>query len=227
MRSLFSRTLLFLLPALLLLSACGQVNDTTDAIYRVSSNESLSQPETGTPSPNADQAPEAEASGDSFPAHLAVALSFEGVTEATGNNDGPEVKRFLAAVDLDQGYPWCAAFVSFTLDSARAELPEVRSALAYDFITERSLPARKVLRGTEYVPPGAVVIWRKGNTTFGHAGFAVTWDGPSGATIEGNTSPGAAGSQADGEGVYRRTRSIQPGSYFRITHFTPVRYSYA
>jgi len=72
------------------------------------------------------------------------------------------------------------------------------------------------------VPLGAVVVWRKENGPYGHAGFAVAWDGASGETVEGNTSSGRAGSQRDGDGVWRRQRRITPGRYFRIVSFTPV-----
>src|SRR5690606_29450817 len=36
-----------------------------------------------------------------------------GVREATGNNDGPRVAEYLRYCGLDEGYEWCAAFVSW------------------------------------------------------------------------------------------------------------------
>lgn len=212
MRSSFSRTLLFLLPVFLLLSACGlqdqqpQEIETVNEAVAVSSETDDYQPATV-----------------ETPAHLDIALEYEGTTEV-GDNRGPEVKAFLASVGLDEGYPYCAAFVSYSLDQApNVEKPKVRSALAQDFITNSSIEAKDVLRGSDTAPPGAVIVWKKGSTINGHAGFAIHWDGASGETIEANTSPGA-GSQYDGDGVYRRERTIQPGNYFRITHFTPVTY---
>ncbi len=50
------------------------------------------------------------------------------------------------------------------------------------------------------------------------------WYGRCAWSIEGNTSSGTAGSQRDGDGVYRRLRCIEPGSYFRIVGFAPVSY---
>ena len=97
----------------------------------------------------------------------------------------------------------------------------IRSGLAARFITARSIRASEALRGVKRVPPGTVVIWRRGNGPFGHAGFVVSWDGASGETVEGNTSSGQAGSQRDGDGVWRRQRRITPGSYFRIVSFSP------
>lgn len=159
------------------------------------------------------------------PPHLETALSFEGVTELTGANDGPDIKRFLAAVGLNAGNPYCAAFISFCLDSARVDRPKVRSGLASHFITGNSTPAREVLRGTVEIFPGTILIWRKGNTIYGHAGFVISQEGPARfTTIEANTGAGAYGNQRDGDGVWRREREIQPGSYFRITDFTRVQY---
>ncbi|WP_420455761.1 CHAP domain-containing protein [Rubrivirga sp.] len=162
------------------------------------------------------------------PAHLDTALAYVGTVERGGANRGLRVERFLRSVGLGPGQPWCAAYVSYVLDAAGVRAPldgrrrMIRSGLAARFITARSIRASEALRGAKPVPPGAVVVWRKGNGPFGHAGFALAWNGASGETVEGNTSPGRAGSQRDGDGVWRRQRRIAPGSYFRIVSFTPV-----
>ena len=162
------------------------------------------------------------------PAHVDTALAYVGTVERGGANRGPRVERFLRSVGLGPGQPWCAAYVRYVLDAAGVRAPldgrrrVIRSGLAARFITARSIRASEALRGTKRVPPGSVVIWRKGNGPFGHAGIAVAWDGAAGETVEGNTSSGRAGSQRDGDGVWRRQRRITPGSYFRIVSFTPV-----
>lgn len=155
------------------------------------------------------------------PAHLDTALAYAGVTEASANR-GPEIERFLANVGLRGGNPYCAAFVSYSLDAASVAAPSVRSALASDFILPTSIRSLDVLRGAVAPPSGSIIVWRKGNTIFGHAGLVIEWDGASGRTIEANTSSGVHGNQRDGEGIYERDRTIQPGSYFRITNFTVV-----
>lgn len=162
------------------------------------------------------------------PVHLDTALAYVGTVERGGANRGARVERFLRSVGLGPGNPWCAAYVSYVLDAACVRAPldgrrrVIRSGLASRFITARSVRASEALRGVRQVPPGAVVIWRRGNGPFGHAGFAVSWNGASGETVEGNTSSGRAGSQRDGDGVWRRQRRITPGRYFRIVSFTPV-----
>lgn len=156
--------------------------------------------------------------------HLDIAKSFVGVKEATGNNDGKEVEMFLQSVGRKKGDSWCAAFVSFCLTQANAQEPKIRSGLARDFKRAKNLIlANDVLKGIKEVKPGYIVGWEKGNTIFGHLGFAITsWNKAHGTTLEGNTSSGAQGSQSDGDGVYIRSRTIQPANYFRIVWFVPV-----
>lgn len=155
--------------------------------------------------------------------HLNIALAFDGVVEH-GNNRGPEVERFLASVKRKPGDSWCAAFVSFVLDSAKVANPTVRSGLARSFKLKTSIPASKVLSGQVVIPDGTIVIWEKGKTINGHIGLIIKWNKQSGSTIEGNTSSNLSGSQDNGDGVYRKNRSIQPSDYFRITSFTLVTY---
>jgi hypothetical protein len=151
---------------------------------------------------------------------LSIARGFIGVKEDWGTNRGYWVNRFLLTAKSKPGNQWCAAFVAFCLDSAGVKSLKVRSALARSYVRPNSIKATEVLtRGLE-IPPGSIVVWRRGNTIFGHVGFVEKWNGKSGVTIEGNTSSGLRGSQNDGDGVYRRTRTISPYNHFRITDFT-------
>lgn len=162
---------------------------------------------------------------EDLPVHLSYAMQYEGVSEI-GPNTGPQIDRFLASVGLDSGLNYCAAFVSYVLDQHDIHYPDVRSGVAQHFITDQSIDAKQVLRGSVTIPPGDILVWKRGNTWQGHTGFVTDdWQGSSGYTIEANTTPGPLGNQANGQGVYTRQRTIEPGNYFRITHFTPVRYS--
>jgi hypothetical protein len=151
---------------------------------------------------------------------LNIARGFVGVKEEWGTNRGYWVNRFLLSVKSKPGNQWCAAFVSFCLDSANVQTLRVRSALARSFVRPYSVKATKVIAENMEIPPGAIIVWRRGTTIFGHVGIVEKWRGKTGTTIEGNTSSGVRGSQNDGDGVYRRTRTINPYSYFRITDFT-------
>jgi hypothetical protein len=99
-------------------------------------------------------------------------------------------------------------------------LPFTGSGLARHFATRnKTIKATKVIAENMTLPPGTIIVWRRGTTPFGHAGIVDKWQGKKGTTVEGNTSSGLGGSQHDGDGVWARTRVINPTSYFRITDF--------
>jgi len=159
--------------------------------------------------------------GPDRPAVVDTAMQEVGMTETpAGSNQGDRIETYMASVGLSDGYPWCAGFVRWAMNLAGAERPTVRSAAATDYITDQSIRATDVIRGSKSVPPGALAIWRRGDTWRGHIGLVRRWDQQCGRTVEGNTSPGRSGPQRDGDGVWPRKRCINPGSYFRIVAFT-------
>jgi uncharacterized protein (TIGR02594 family) len=50
-----------------------------------------------------------------------IAKSQLGVTEQTGNNDGPKVEEYLKTADCGSGNPWCGAFVNWTMKQVGIE----------------------------------------------------------------------------------------------------------
>lgn len=156
--------------------------------------------------------------------HIDIALKYEGVTEVS-KNSSPEIDVFLKYVGLSPGNPYCASFVSYCIGEAKVREPKIKSGLARSFIITKSIPVSKVLTGEIKIPAGSIVVWKQGNTVFGHVGFTtLEWIGKEGYTIEANTGSGDKGNQRDGEGIYQRRRRITPGAAFRITHFTLVNY---
>ena len=161
------------------------------------------------------------------PKHLDTAMKYVGFKER-GYNRGslPDKCNKLAGVPMKSS--WCATFVNFVLKSSGIDMHVKHPARARSYITSKSIDAKRVARGWVIVPKGWLVIFANGNYAdyeldkAGHIGFtAIEWRGPKGKTVEANTPSGAKGSQADGDGVYIKTRIIQKGK-FRITHFTPV-----
>lgn len=134
----------------------------------------------------------------------------------SGRNAGREVEMFQRSVGLGAGAPWCAAFVSYVLDAAKAREPRVRSGLAQKFIVKGSVPAKQVAKGYRRVEPGWLVVWKRGDTYGGHVGIVERWSGDNGETVEGNVREGKE------EGVFRKRRAITDLHEFRITHFTKV-----
>jgi len=131
------------------------------------------------------------------------------------DNRSTDIDRWNKYVRNPLGASYCAAFASSMVND-----PKLKSGAAIRLIKKNSIKSDDVLKGKK-IEPGWIVIWRKGNSPFGHAGIVVSWDRKSGTTIEGNTSAGK-GSQSNGNGVFERQRKIEPFNYFRITHFTPI-----
>jgi len=155
-----------------------------------------------------------------------TALNYLYVREIKPNRS-PEIDMFNRSVGNPLGASYCGAFVGYDLTASGAIEPEVRSGLARNYYRHgfEAYSAGSVIRGINKVEKGDIIIWARGNAVYGHTGFAFQdWDGPSGKTIEANTSP-PGGSQWNGDGVYIKEREIHPYSFFRIIGFSKVRFS--
>ena len=137
-----------------------------------------------------------------------------GIHEVGGNNHGPWVKKFLAEVGLPEGYAWCDAFQSFEMDGAAGhKLPIESASVEQTYATAKNLgwlvtkPARGDLVCYDFDGDGQFDD---------HIGLVVSVLGLGPMmtleTVEGNTSSGVAGSQADGDGVYLRRRVVSSKS---------------
>jgi len=56
-------------------------------------------------------------------AALHIAESQKGVHEIGGANMGPQVDKYLAAAGVSPGNPWCASFVTWSLEQAGHKMP--------------------------------------------------------------------------------------------------------
>lgn len=158
------------------------------------------------------------------PPHLNVARKYIGVKERSENRS-PNIDKWNTFCKVALGSPWCAAFVSFCLYQAGVSYPKIISAWAGKFKTGRAISAGRIARGRYKLQGGEIVLWNKGKNRIGHIGFVDSIvSNTCFYTIEGNTSRGDGGSQADGDGVYRKLRKIQFQAWFRISYFTPVEY---
>lgn len=106
------------------------------------------------------------------------------------------------------GVPYCAMFVAWVLNRAGQSCPGMPTAAvltAYNG-AKKSGALRSNVRDAQ---PGDLVIfnWKDGGKVQDHIGFVEKNLGSYLQTIEGNTSSGTSGSQGNGGGVYRRTRS--------------------
>jgi hypothetical protein len=166
------------------------------------------------------------------------ARKYIGTQEKTGNNDGPEVETFLRYVGLPKGNPYCVAFAlyNYHIAAEKTKQPDVfpklaRASLLYKACQKnpfayKVIPANRVFLGIENLALGDIAIWAHGEATGNFAGHGGTIERQIAKNefddIEGNTGPGAKGSQREGDGVYRRTRKLDIGKTFQVVGF--IRY---
>ena len=108
------------------------------------------------------------------------------------------------------GVPYCAMFVSWVFNQAGQDLPGLPTAGCGDIRNANRNTSSHINRRD--ARPGDVVLFRwDGNVNdfsySDHVGIVELNRGSYIQTIEGNTSSGTSGSQSNGGGVYRRTRS--------------------
>jgi hypothetical protein len=110
-----------------------------------------------------------------------------GAGEMAGNNRGPFVKKYLAPLNLVEGNPWCAAFVSWCFLQACGDsraMPFRYSASARGIFSE----CRKKGWLTADPMPGDLIAWTRGpvGSGKGHIGFVEKVQQGFLQTIEGN-----------------------------------------
>jgi len=155
-----------------------------------------------------------------------IAARYIGVKE-TGNNKAGDSKELLAIFEADSltvnghtdGYPWCAAFVSFCVQKLLKKSPAFttvvppREASVSRFLTIWAKNNRCLVfpKDSTYFAPrrGDIVVF-----TFSHIGIVESVNGKMITTIEGNTND--AGSR-EGSAVARKVRrSSIIKSYIRL-----------
>jgi hypothetical protein len=146
---------------------------------------------------------------------LNLASVYVGVKES-GPNRGELVEEFQKAVDgVAQGEPWCAAFVCWLIKRVE-DIYSIKSQFAFSEAVWEIWKRNKAKKVILVPKPGCFVCFARPGGGHIEVVEKVERSVPmKGAfvlhTIGGNTSSGEAGSQADGDGVYRRTRVIIDG----------------
>lgn len=165
---------------------------------------------------------------------IKTAKKYGYVNETEGPNRSPEIDKFHDYVGLPYGNPWCLMFVDYVQYDAlkpynlKPYTKTARVSRLYQFALKNKYLYKvkfdkALLYGAQKAEVGDILIFVSGaskqamDNFNGHTGFIIREKSPGKfRTIEGNTGPGSAGSQRDGDGVYERNRSIILGSNFRI-----------
>lgn len=130
------------------------------------------------------------------------------VESPSGSNRGPKITMWQSEFgSWLVGQPWCGVFVGTALK--RVKVPVNSRVAGVALICEDAEKCvngwKSFTRNASAAEPGdAVVLFGRGT----HVGLVVENDKVRKVlhTVEGNTSPGTAGSQDNGGGVYLRTR---------------------
>jgi lysozyme len=141
---------------------------------------------------------------------LDTARSYIGAHEQGGDNRGPQVEKFQNVMNGAAGENWCMSFAQYCVKAAEtATNQKSRIARSESCMQVWNNSPRELRRSQP--EPGSLVIWQRNNSSSGHVGIVekVNSDGTF-TTIEGNTSS-SGGVKRNGEGVYRKTRSMKGG----------------
>jgi len=151
-----------------------------------------------------------------------------GTTEQGGENRGQEVERFQKAMfGKASGQPWCADFVFFCLDSVDKCVNALSDCSLSSQTLNRSELVLSVWKNSSIearcqIKPGCLILWQhwKNNapTMQGHIGIVEKIFGTMATVIEGNSGNSNA-VEREGDGVFRKMRSMVGDSDMRVLGF--------
>lgn len=133
-----------------------------------------------------------------------AAEKYVGIREATGNNDGAEVKKILKNVGLKEGYAWCAALQAIIHDDINLVNPH--SAYCPDWFRSNVVYKKSLETFDKFQAKRGQVfgLWITNKGRVGHVGMLIGETKFSYTTIEGNTN--GDGSD-EGDGCYQKIRN--------------------
>lgn len=159
---------------------------------------------------------------------LNVAIGEIGTTESGGNNRGPRIERYLRAVGLPPGQPWCAAFAVWCYGEAWRQL-----AMEGALMLPKSGKVTRLWRRTrpewrtQKPAPGAIYCHATDPNdpeSTGHCG--IVWRPSENGLlvgIEGNTDDGGS-REGDGVLVKHRNPSYVNLGYIDVWPPEPTRF---
>lgn len=128
--------------------------------------------------------------------------------EPKNSNAGQAIRAFLKLCGLEEGHPWCMAFVHFIGRACFGALWPLPLSASCAITLAAARKAGLVIDADDAQPGDLVFMWSA--TLKRHAHVYILAAPKTGAvwpTIEGNTN---AGGSRDGWGAFQRTRTIRP-----------------
>lgn len=131
---------------------------------------------------------------------IQIAQNELGVTEYPANSNRVKYNDWYYGRNVSgPSYPWCCVWVCWIFDHAGMPLPHKTASCSDMLSWYRKYQPERVVTDPKR---GDIIIYN-----FGHTGIVESVAASTITAIEGNTSAGSTGSQSNGGGVFRRTRS--------------------
>lgn len=151
---------------------------------------------------------------------LKVAQSQIGVYEQGGNNKGPEIVNYLKEVGLEEGNPWCAAFVIWCIHQVELKSKKTSKVFKSGHVLTMWRNSPESIK--HHLPKkGYISIWQYGDSERGHCGVVESVDdfGVEMKTIEGNSKAGSPLIVREGDCVDRHDRTLNHNDNFKLLGF--------
>ena len=106
----------------------------------------------------------------------------------TSNNSGPMVELIQETIGSAVKESWCMSFIMTCLAYAEVKTGIKSSVFPSELCTEVWNKTPKFLRVKKIPAPGAITVWQRGSTIYGHTGVMLEWQDNKFISCEGNTS---------------------------------------
>jgi hypothetical protein len=133
--------------------------------------------------------------------------------EPRGSNKGPEVTKYLQAVGLSGGLPWCMAFVYYIFDEVCKRLGKTTGTVKTGGClnhwnqapSDSKIPVDQIKSNPSLIRPGQIFIMTRPGKGLGHTGIVVSVNegDRSFTSMEGNTNDQLSG-EGDRVGINKR-----------------------
>ncbi len=150
---------------------------------------------------------------------IEAAKSCVGIREEGGNNKGPLVELIQKTIGDANREAWCMAFQQSMLAYVETKIGIYSRLFASEHCLTVWAKSSEDCRVKYFPLPGAIVIWRHGQTTNGHTGVYLEHDGDQMLCIEGNTERGLnkdGSIERNGGGIYLTKRSMKKNGDLKV-----------
>jgi len=131
----------------------------------------------------------------------------------TSPNGGPMVELFQETIGSAVKESWCASFAQSCLAYAEKKTGIKSPVYPSELCSEIWAKTPKSQRVKKIPAPGAITIWQRGNTIYGHTGLMIEFIGTKFVSLEGNTSDS---NMSNGDCVAIKTRSSKATGNLKV-----------